>query len=199
MGLEMQCRVWLNERASLGRAHCGDGEIAFKGDFRFRWLWKDLECMAAEGGFLRVVRNGETARLELGEAAEKWLHAIRHPKSRLDKLGVKPESAYAAHGVFDATFAAELEGRAGAPGDEPFDLLFQRLDGLDDLPKLAELRSLLAPSGAIWAVWRKGRKELREDDVRNYALANGLVDVKVASFNEELSALKLVIPRALRP
>ena len=50
----------------------------------------------------------------------------------------------------------------------------------------------------IWAVWPKGRKKLREDDVRGYALAQGLVDVKVVSFSETLSGLKLMIPRKLR-
>lgn len=34
---------------------------------------------------------------------------------------------------------------------------------------------------------------LREDDIRRAALAQGLVDVKVASFSDELSALKLVM------
>ena len=55
------------------------------------------------------------------------------------------------------------------------------------------------PAGAIWVVWPKGRKELREDDVRNAAKAQGLVDIKVMSFSETLSALKLVIPVAERP
>jgi hypothetical protein len=48
-------------------------------------------------------------------------------------------------------------------------------------------------------LWPKGRKELREDDVRAAAKAQGLVDVKVMSFSATLSALKLVIPVALRP
>jgi hypothetical protein len=56
----------------------------------------------------------------------------------------------------------------------------------------------IQPDGAIWAVWRKARKELTENHVREAALAAGLVDVKVARFSETHSALKLVVPKARR-
>jgi len=67
------------------------------------------------------------------------------------------------------------------------------------LSRLAALRAAIAPDGAIWVVWPKGRKELREDDVRAAAKRSGLVDVKVASVSDTLSGLKLVIPVAQRP
>lgn len=50
----------------------------------------------------------------------------------------------------------------------------------------------------VWAVWPKGRKEFREDDIRHFGPTAGLVDVKVMSFSDELSGLKLVIPLAQR-
>jgi hypothetical protein len=39
---------------------------------------------------------------------------------------------------------------------------------------------------------------LREDDVRTAGPSAGLVDVKVVSFSDTLSGLKMMIPRALR-
>ena len=72
----------------------------------------------------------------------------------------------------------------------------QRL-GLASRAELARLRALrgsIKKNGAIWVVWPKGRKELREDDVRAQGKAAGLVDVKVMSFSDTLSGLKLVIP-----
>ena len=53
-------------------------------------------------------------------------------------------------------------------------------------------------AGAVWAVWRKGRKELNENHIRAGAIAAGLVDVKVARFSATHSALKLVVPRGKR-
>lgn len=198
MGIEATCRVVLGDRESVGKAHCGDGEIDFRGDFRFRWKWSELGSVESEGGTLRLSRGLEQVQLHLGDLAEKWEHAIRNPKSRLDKFGLKAGHHYQALGLFDDDFISELQARASEPGDEPLDLVFQRLDAVDDLPKLLFVKTKIAQNGMIWAVWPKGRKEFREDDIRNFALANGLVDVKVASFSTELSALKLVIPVALR-
>jgi hypothetical protein len=78
------------------------------------------------------------------------------------------------------------------------DFIFYGIAAKDGLRHLKGLRKQIQPAGAIWVVWPKGRKELREDDVRAAAIAMGLVDVKVVSFSETLSALKLMIPRDKR-
>lgn len=198
MGLETNCRAVMNGRSSVGAAHCGDGEIDFKGDFRFRWKWSELDSVTESGGVARFVRGPDKVELHLGELASKWIEQIKNPKNRIDKLGLKPVHRYAAVGDFDEKFCSELEARAGGPSDGELDALFVRLDSFDDFDLLLQARQRMVPNGMIWAVWPKGRRELREDDIRNFALANGLVDVKVVSFSDHLSALKLVIPVALR-
>jgi len=47
-------------------------------------------------------------------------------------------------------------------------------------------------------VWPKGQAHIKEGMIREAALAQGLVDVKVCAFSGTLSALKLVIPVARR-
>lgn len=123
-------------------------------------------------------------------------------RSRTDKLGVKPGSRVALRGLKEAGFVDELEG-AGAKvsarvGPGPYDMVIVRLDASADLPLLADAKERIVPNGMIWAVWPKGRKEFREDDIRHFGPQAGLVDVKVMSFSEELSGLKLVIPLAQR-
>ncbi|MBC8064374.1 MAG: DUF3052 family protein [Chlorobia bacterium] len=198
MGLEATCKVVVNGTESIGKAHCGDGEIDFRGDFRFRWKWSEISILESQDGVLTVGKGEDVANFHIGDAADKWLFQIRNPKSRLDKFGLKPGHRYQVWGEFDEKFASELAERAGTEGDAPLDIVFVRMDEADDLQKLSEARAVIEPNGMIWAVWPKGRKTFREDDIRNYGLANGLVDVKVASFSNELSALKLVIPVALR-
>ena len=83
-------------------------------------------------------------------------------------------------------------------GDGPYDMVLVRLDAIADLSRLADARRRITPNGMIWAVWPKGRKEFREDDIRRFGPQAGLVDVKVMSFSDELSGLKLVIPVAQR-
>jgi hypothetical protein len=54
------------------------------------------------------------------------------------------------------------------------------------------------PQVVIWASWFKkssGKStDLTEDVIRGFALANGLVDIKVCAVSEEWSGLKLVVP-----
>lgn len=124
-------------------------------------------------------------------------------RSRLDKLGVKPGMRVAAVGLDDADFVEELRTRTediaqGRPRQRT-EMLFLRATRPSDLRRLGRLRLRITPNGAIWVLWRKGCPELKSGDVRAAAIANGLVDIKVASFSSELSALKLVIPVAARP
>lgn len=54
----------------------------------------------------------------------------------------------------------------------------------------------------IWVSWYKKTAkiptDITEDMIRNYALQNGLVDVKVCAVSELWSGLKLVVPVAKR-
>lgn len=119
-------------------------------------------------------------------------------RSRLDKLGVKPGARIAVVGLDDAGFLAELHGRTSAvtSGRVPraADLIFIYMDRTADLPRLEKARRAIAPNGAVWVIWPKGRKAFREDDVRAFGPTAGLVDIKVVAFSETLSGLKLVVP-----
>jgi hypothetical protein len=58
------------------------------------------------------------------------------------------------------------------------------------------------PSITIWVSWyKKAAKiatDITEDTIRNYALQNDLVDVKVCAVSEVWSGLKLVVPLSKR-
>ncbi len=58
------------------------------------------------------------------------------------------------------------------------------------------------PRLVIWVSWYKKSAgiptNLTENDVREYALKNGLVDIKVCAVSEVWSGLKLMVPRAKR-
>ena len=64
--------------------------------------------------------------------------------------------------------------------------------------RLLKLKSHLKPAGMIWISWpKKASKvttDLDENIIREFALQNGLVDVKVCAVDEIWSGLKLVIP-----
>ncbi len=66
------------------------------------------------------------------------------------------------------------------------------------LKQLPLLRLQLKQDGMIWISWyKKSAKmetDITEDTIRDIALKNGLVDIKVCAVDEQWSGLKLVIP-----
>jgi len=124
----------------------------------------------------------------------------------IDKLGVRPGGRVAIVGPVDpdGSFRELLEERTNDVTDgEPLpdtDLVFLAADSVPELSSLPDLRSRIRPNGAIWVISKKGRgATLRYAELLDAAQASGLVDNKVASFSDTHTALRFVIPVALRP
>jgi hypothetical protein len=64
--------------------------------------------------------------------------------------------------------------------------------------EITGLKAKIKQDGMIWISWPKKSSKVEtdvtEDVVRNIALKNGLVDIKVCAVDETWSGLKLVIP-----
>ncbi len=201
MGAEAICTVRFGRKSSPGRALLEADELIFRGDFRLLIPLKQITALDAAGGKLRVAYTDGTATFDLGDKAETWAAKIRHPKSVIDKLGIKPEHRVAVLAVKDAAFAAQLRERAASVSTRATKDLDAIFLGAETLAALAGLRQLVAQikrDGAIWIVTPKGKGGIKDTDVMGIARAAGLVDVKVASFSETHSALKFVIPKGRR-
>ena len=125
------------------------------------------------------------------------------PRSLLDKLGVKPGMKVSLLGIDDARFKKLLAARTDDVTEgrvaKGSDIVLVKMTAAKEVARLRSLKEAIKPNGAVWVVWAKGQKAFREDDARTAGPAAGLVDVKVASFSETLSALKMVIPVKDRP
>jgi acetyltransferase-like isoleucine patch superfamily enzyme len=68
---------------------------------------------------------------------------------------------------------------------------------------ILSLKKEISPDGSLWISWPKRssgvESDISEDRIREIALKNGLVDVKVCAVDDTWSALKLVVPLKLRP
>ena len=202
MGLEARCAVRFGKQASDGKARLEATELLFRGDFRLRIPFKDVASVEAKKGNLDVVWPEGRATFAIGKDAEKWALKVRYPRSLLDKLGVKTGSRVAVVGSFPGDFLKDLAGRtedvARGKLRKDTDLAFVAMADPRELAQLPALREAIKPAGGIWVVWPKGQKVFREDHVRAAGPAAGLVDVKVVSFSDSLSGLKMVIPVAQR-
>ena len=119
-------------------------------------------------------------------------------RSRVEKLGVKKGSDVLLLGIEkDTDFVKELRG-AGASirtsGAQPADMIFATFRHRDDLRRLAGLVPRIHPDGVVWTLRPKGSKDLTEAEMMQAGQAAGLVDVKVVSFSETLTAEKFVVP-----
>jgi hypothetical protein len=123
------------------------------------------------------------------------------------KLGLKDGQAVAfvglpdsLHDLTEAALFRRLETtpdwRALPEGARDVIHLFTR-DAATVVEALPILRDLIQPAGMIWVSWpKKASKvptDITEDVIRNRALADVLVDVKVCAVDEIWSGLKLVV------
>ena len=124
-------------------------------------------------------------------------------RSRIEKLGVKPGQEVLVLGVeADCAFMDELRGRGAVVrtgGNKAMDVIFALFNHRNDLRRLRSLVSRLKADGVLWTLRPKGSKDLGEAEMRQAGLDAGLVDVKVVSFSDILTAEKFVIPVAQRP
>jgi hypothetical protein len=169
-----------------------------------------MRAVEACDGELRIESADGLAVFELGAEAEKWAQKILHPKSRLDKLGVRPGMRVTVLGLDDRAFLRELRERtadvSSQLSDSPADAIFVAVESPEDLDRLAGLKAAIKPDGAVWAVFRKGGKDpstglrtgFNENNVLRGGLAAGLVDVKVVRFSETHTASKFVVRKAER-
>jgi hypothetical protein len=185
MGQELKCRVDFGRQTSEGKALLESTEIIFRGGFRVKIPFQAIESMEASGGKLNIKFPEGLAVFHLGEKAQKWADRIRNPPSRLDKLGVKPESKVQLIGKHDEDFRRELTNRGAAFVKSKPDLVFLAVKQKDELVELAYLTE-----GPVWIVYPKGLKSITETDVLAAGRAAGFSDIKVCAFSPTHTALK---------
>lgn len=134
------------------------------------------------------------------------------PNPALKKLGLRPGMKAAVIGVPEGddnplaplpdgtALVAQADDLADSDGQLEYIHFFAR-NRTELTRQFAGLRDRLAPGGSLWISWIKQSSarrggglpgDLNENVIRRLALSGGLVDVKVASLDQEWAALKLV-------
>lgn len=125
----------------------------------------------------------------------------------IKKLGIKPTMKVLVIHQPDEYFdllGANISDQYISTGEVP-DLV--QLFAKDMAVFIAGMKRILPyckknPSITIWVSWYKKSAgistDLNEDRIRDFALKNDLVDVKVCAVSERWSGLKLVVPLAKR-
>jgi len=198
----MKCTAWFGKQESEGKALLETSEILFRGDFRLKIPFSTIKSGKAVDGELRLQTVEGLAVFQLGTAAEKWCEKILHPKSRTEKLGVKPGAKVSLVGGFDAGFLTEIGkltksvSKSKVAADSEW--IFFRADSKEDLGALPKISKSMKGAAALWIVYPKGQKHITENDVLAAGRKTGLKDLKVVGFSTTHTALKFVIPLSQR-
>ena len=201
MGNEANCVVIFGKQKARGKALLETSEVVFRsedGALRLKFSFGSLKSAAAADGQLRLETPEGAAVFELGANAAKWCEKILHPKTRMEKLGIKPNAAVSLIGSFDGDFLAELNfvtknvtsGKVAADTE----WIFFGADSSKDLSQLSKLAKSLKGAAALWIVYPKGQKQITENEVIAAGRKSGLKDVKVVGFSPTHTGLKFVIP-----
>ena len=125
----------------------------------------------------------------------------------LKKLGIKPEMKVLIINKpedYYKLLEADINDQSIKKNETP-DLIHLFVKNVKDFE--TEMKKLKAlwnsnPNITIWVSWYKKaakiQTDITEDTIRNYALKNDLVDVKVCAVSDIWSGLKLVVPVAKR-
>jgi hypothetical protein len=202
MGNEASCKVRFGKQESQGKALLETSEILFRGDFRLKIPFSTIQSAKAVDGELRLQTAEGLAVFQLGATAEKWRDKILHPRSRIEKLGVKPGAKVSLLSDFDREFLDELgkltksvnTGKASSDSE----WIFFAADSKGNLGTISKISKSMQGATALWIVYPKGQKHITENDVLAAGRKSGLKDVKVVGFSPTHTALKFVTPLARR-
>jgi len=202
MGNELTCTARSGEQESPGKALLETNELLFRGDFRLRIALCEIKSVQTANGELLINFPGGEATFVLGAQAEKWAHKILHPKTVIEKLGVKEGQVISTVGITDTGFLKQWNGHfaklaAGKPVRD-CDVIFFGAGTASELAKIKHLTAFLKKDGALWIVYPKGQKAITQGDVLAAGRKAGRKDVKVVGFSETHTALKFVLPLAKR-
>lgn len=193
MGLEAKCNAVINGEEYLGKLHVDSKEISFscRG---LKWNYAVGPTVAAKvtDGKLVIGGKANSAVFELGENAKAWLDKVRHPPSRIKKLGVKSGQKCFLKGKFESEFLGELEeaGASVLKGVKSADLAFVIVENASELPSVRRLIETLDTGKSIWIIWPKGVASIKDTQVIETCQVFGMGPGKSCAFDDRLTAMR---------
>jgi hypothetical protein len=193
MGREATCRCqWGIEEAEV-RALLETHELILRGGMRRSVSLGSIQNVSAKADSLRFQVGEDWVTLKLGtQAAARWAEAIANPPTLAKKLGISSGKRIRTFGFTqDEALREAFKQARSEPGGEA-DLLFFVVRTPEELEEhLTRSQILKAPDRSVWIVYPKGKgKEINEAHVRETMRSHGMVDTKVASVSEDLTALR---------
>jgi hypothetical protein len=200
MGREAICECILGDTTAKVKVLLESEELILRGSIRMCAPLRELQDVRVEDECLCFnLDKQHSIQLRLGAAvAESWAKKIKSPPPSLaDKLGITGKVVRTIGPVSDHALYSAICSAAQVRAENP-DLILAQVDTPQSLAAtLRAAKSQLARSVPIWLVYRKGPGHpINEAGIRTTLRAQGLMDTKVASVSEHLTALRFNIPKS---
>ena len=199
MGRETNCKCdWAGTTGKV-KVLLESGELILRGDIRQRVPIRSLQNVEAKSGRLIFNSGGNRVQLFLGALmADKWAEAIKKPPPTLArKLGINDKTVVRVIGsVTDEALNEALRESSQISEKNP-DLIVACVDTSESLAAaLRAAKSQLLKSTPIWMIYPKGPGHpLNEAAIRALLRSSGMIDTKVASVSNWLTALRFNLQR----
>jgi hypothetical protein len=199
MGREATCECTVDGTTAKVKALLETNEIILRGPIRLTAPLNALKNIRVESETLCFSLDRHPIQLHLGaKAAESWAKKLKTPPPTLaDKLGITGKTVRTIGPIADKALYSALTSAAVVRAEDP-DIILSQIDTPESLAAtLRAAKSQLARSIPIWLVYRKGPGHpINEAGIRTTLRAQGLMDTKVASVSEHLTALRFNRPKS---
>lgn len=194
MGREAVCTCdWAGTVAEV-KALLETSELILRGGIRRRVPFSEIKEVKVQSECLRFRVGGERVELLLGSSvAGKWASAMTSPPPSLSrKLGIANKTVVRTIGSTQDENLKSALAEAACISDKDADLIVACVDTPESLKAaFKEAKKQLLDSVPIWLVYAKGPGHpLNEAAIRSLLRDNGLMDTKVASVSNVLTALR---------
>ncbi len=195
MGREATCQVQWAAESGRAKVLLETHDLIVRGAIRRTVPIASLRQVAVSGDELRFHAGSDPVTLTLGAPlAESWARKIATPPPALAaKLGITAATNLGLIGEFESEELRAAIAQAGSTEARPASLILASVRTAADLNYALDIYAGYPNRPPLWLVYPKGaNKPLSETEIRSTLRHQGFMDVKVASVNATLTALKFV-------
>jgi hypothetical protein len=205
LGQEIKTTLRWDGRIIEGVALLETDSLVFRGGASLTVKFAEMMSVESNSGWLELKTQRGLLLLELGPKADVWKEKIKNPKALIEKLGIDETKKVCVVGKLDPDLRTDIDGSgakvAKTSKGKDFDIVFLAAAAKKDLDKLPAIKEQIVDDGGIWIVYPKGKVgegELTERAVLTAGRTLSLTDNKVVKIDEQLTAVRFVIPVSAR-
>jgi len=203
MAMESACKLQIGRNHYDGRVRMEADHIDFTGSTKYRFRLTEIRSPRQDSDTLLFDFHGSPVILRLSSlrAATNWFEYMLHPRTLVDKLGVREGHRVRVLNLDDQDLVSMIQGRNAtviSQSATACDMVMLGVERPSELRQIADLSEELHAEGAIWVVLPKSVRTVTKANVHAAAREAGLSQTEVVDYSETQAAYKMVRPAAIK-